>query len=192
MAVTMVIEPSINFVGALHLSNYGAYGVEPTSASYDVGLTGFPFFYKEVRLYAQFATNNLPPGTVTKTEVEWKVNNYTDNTSGGVSQWAVDFALGTWMGSSLDVSDWGGGTSLNAYNYASWPSGLWTLQMFPAATANSLVNLSGPTDLEIKDFSTWGGPSLEHYQVMAATAVHPQLIVTMDVDAHPNAVIWTP
>lgn len=165
--------------------------VLPNQNSYQMGYIAGISLPKETRVFTSFDTSVIPDSaTVTRVDATWTIRRVV----GTPSAWAIGFHMGTFIGGTLDVGDFFLGTALTNYNYIGSPAfQTHTTQLLPAATANSLVNLTGITDIGWKDISA--SPfNATRWQEFTHLATMPELTVYYDW-AKPTALTtgtWTP
>lgn len=154
------------------------------AATYNMGIVraaGVPL--EETRVFCSYDTSSIPDNaTISQTRIRWRVR----GTVGSSSSWATRFKIGTWIGGTLDSSDWWPGTVLtdHLYGVGVSPVGIHEIQLTPAATANGLVNKTGFTDIGMQDVSA--ATLFTTVQQVDWTAIYPELIVIYDVDIHPS------
>ena len=140
-----------------------------------------------VRGYFSYDTSNIP-STATITGLRWDLSFHGLSSYEGPSDWIHRLYIGTWIGSSLDSLDWGGGTLDQVINWPGIPGapacGWITMQ----SGSYALVNKSGYTDIAFRDVSDekapWG-----YWQIVCyiATSRACKLEVTYEYESTMSA-----
>lgn len=124
------------------------YTVATNQLSCTVGYfrRGFP----EYRIYFTYDTSMISDQSkITKVEFH---HGLISSSTPGPMLWRTAFYMGTWIGPSLDSTDWNGGNFCVYRSGVGWPGTEWVDLGVPG-TKN--INTTGQTDLMIKDASLW-------------------------------------
>lgn len=149
-------------------------------------LSGLPWKY--YRAYQSYDTSSLPNNAViSQVRMEWKQYGLASNN--GPSDWIHSFWLGTFIGTTLDSTDWSGGSKVHTLNWPGVPGGPSDGWMTFGTKAPQNVNLHGYTDLCVRDVSSeawpWGdwGVSLYH---STHRSCHLEVTYTLDPGINPG------
>ena len=115
----------------------------------------------EQRAYYSFHTSAIPTAAVI-TNVDFIYNHYATNFAlpgpGEGIQFNINYSIGwAFIGGTITVGDWGGGTMNNNYTLATYPSTPPTGTTITKAINITHVNKTGDTDFEIKETSAFSG-----------------------------------
>lgn len=109
------------------------------------------------RGYFSYDTSNIP-NAATITGLRWDLSFYGLMSYEGPSDWINSLYIGTWIGSSLDSSDWGGGTLDQVIGWPGKPGAPACDWITMQAGSYALVNKMGYTDIAFRDVSDEAAP----------------------------------
>lgn len=104
------------------------------------------------RGYFSYDTSNIPD-SATITQVRWKLSIVSILSYQGPTNWRNDIYFGTWIGGSLDSSDWGGGNFNQRIDWPGLPGGPADGWITLKNASHAQVNKAGYTDLAFWDSS---------------------------------------
>ncbi len=111
----------------------------------------------ENRAFFSYDTSSIGSGAII-TGVRWRLGYYGLLASNGPDNWRNVIRMGTWIGSSLDSSDWGGGLITLPNDWPGAPGAPVAGWLTIPSAKYSLINTSGDTDLVLRDNSQESSP----------------------------------
>lgn len=128
--------------------------------------------------FFSFDTSSLPSDAVIST-VRFYLSFYGQASADGPDNWKNRWFMGTFIGSSLDSSDWGGGTAMKIMDWEGTPGAPTEGWVDFRAAAKDYVNLSGATDVRMIDYSDESAP-YGSWQIVVYNNSRTKLEITYD------------
>jgi len=168
--------PTVALTGYIRKTGTSTYDVY-TSANPQTGKVVAPTYpTSEARGFLSYDTSSLPD-TATVSAVRLYVDVYA-NSAGGSNpdDWVNGFYMGTWVSGTLDSSDWAGGSYAGVIDWSTNPADAWVAM---ASSANSLINLTGVTDVKVVDFSNFTAGNGDWYTAWNKTKTKLEVTYTI-------------